>query len=567
MDIKNLILNYKPKIIHIFVILFLLNLLIFTFFYGKTSLFSDVSRELYIPIAMNNGEVLYKDIFNVYAPLGYQINEIIIKLFSDKINTYFMAGFINSTLILWGLYLLLRIFIKNKPILIYSTLLLITSSCFYTISQTNYIIPYSYSIVYALNFFIWSIVSLLYFFKKEKNIYLYLSFLLFGGSFACKYEFIPIILVLIGTIIYKKIPIKTIIKCILLMTIIPLISLLDLLIKGVRLEHLIESFNYIILLSKAPSVKILYTYLGFIPNTNSITKELINFSIAICYILLFSTVPILFRNKEKPFRLSLIILFLTSIILLKPIFIDSNAFYFNWIGIIAILLFIIFFKKIIENKLLFILYLTTLLCSFKSIFDISFNSYGTYYFPLLFICITILFVHFIKNDKFISILTFLIFTIGSLYLISNIERSNLVYQGKIKNNSEIIYTDEIHSEAINKTVEYINKNTKEEDTILVLPEGSVINYLTKRKSHNKFYYLIPPNIEVFGEESIVKELEQDLPEYLILQPMSYTNFSETYFCDSFGKKICNLIPKYYEAPIVFGDDFWLAIYKLKHDII
>jgi len=260
-------------------------------------------------------------------------------------------------------------------------------------------------------------------------------------------------------------------------------------------------------------------------------------------------------------------LFLTSIILLKPIFIDSNAFYFNWIGIIAILLFIIFFKKIIENKLLFILYLTTLLCSFKSIFDISFNSYGTYYFPLLFICITILFVHFIKNDKFISILTFLIFTIGSLYLISNIERSNLVYQGKIKNNSEIIYTDEIHSEAINKTVEYINKNTKEEDTILVLPEGSVINYLTKRKSHNKFYYLIPPNIEVFGEESIVKELEQDLPEYLILQPMSYTNFSETYFCDSFGKKICNLIPKYYEAPIVFGDDFWLAIYKLKHDII
>jgi len=91
MDIKNLILNYKPKIIHIFVILFLLNLLIFTFFYGKTSLFSDVSRELYIPIAMNNGEVLYKDIFNVYAPLGYQINEIIIKLFSDKINTNFMG--------------------------------------------------------------------------------------------------------------------------------------------------------------------------------------------------------------------------------------------------------------------------------------------------------------------------------------------------------------------------------------------------------------------------------------------------------------------------------------------
>ena len=288
MGIKNLILNYKPKIIHIFAILFLLNLLIFTFFYGKTSLFSDISRELYIPIAMNNGEVLYKDIFNVYAPLGYQINEIIIKLFSDKINTYFITGFINSTFILWGLYLLLRIFLKDKPFLISSILLLITSSCFYTISQTNYILPYSYSIVYALNFFIWSIVCLLYFYKKEKNIYLYLSFLLFGGSFACKYEFIPIILVLIGTIIYKKVPIKTILNCIFLMSIMPLVSLLDLLIKGVRLEHLIESFNYIILLSKAPSVKILYTFLGFIPNINSITKELISFIQAICFVLIFS---------------------------------------------------------------------------------------------------------------------------------------------------------------------------------------------------------------------------------------------------------------------------------------
>ena len=45
--------------------------------------------------------------------------------------------------------------------------------------------------------------------------------------------------------------------------------------------------------------------------------------------------------------------------------------------------------------------------------------------------------------------------------------------------------------------------------------------------------------------------------------MSYNNFNETFFCESFGQKICNLIPKYYEKPIVFGTDFWMAIYKKK----
>ena len=58
-------------------------------------------------------------------------------------------------------------------------------------------------------------------------------------------------------------------------------------------------------------------------------------------------------------------------------------------------------------------------------------------------------------------------------------------------------------------------------------------------------------------------MEKDLPEYLVIQPMSFANFNETYFCESFGKKICSLIPKYYEKPTVLGTNFWIAIYKKK----
>ena len=65
-------------------------------------------------------------------------------------------------------------------------------------------------------------------------------------------------------------------------------------------------------------------------------------------------------------------------------------------------------------------------------------------------------------------------------------------------------------------------------------------------------------------KNTLENLKNDLPDFIVLQPMSYTNFNETFFCESFGKKICEIIPKYYEYPKVFGSDFWLAVYKKRN---
>ena len=159
----------------------------------------------------------------------------------------------------------------------------------------------------------------------------------------------------------------------------------------------------------------------------------------------------------------------------------------------------------------------------------------------------------------------LIYSLFLLFSLSNEDRLKFVFEDKklpfIRGN---VYTEKQYYTPVRKALLYLALNTNETDRILVLPEGAMFNFILDRKSHNKFYYLIPPNIEVFGEDYIVEELEKDLPEYLVIQPMSFNNFNETYFCESFGKKICGLIPKYYEQPKVFGEDFWIAIYKRKN---
>ena len=254
---------------------------------------------------------------------------------------------------------------------------------------------------------------------------------------------------------------------------------------------------------------------------------------------------------------------------LIPIFVKSNAFYFSWIGIFTLILFIFKWKELLkENKYLFLLFISTILCSAKCIFNISFNSYGTYFFPLLFICSLLYFSEIkIKEDfetkKSIRIiLTYVLLILFCFFSLSNIDRLEHTFlHVKLPFYKGNIYTEKMYVNPIVQTIHYIQQNTKEEDRILVLPEGAAINFLSDRKSHNKFYYLIPPNIEVFGEENIVKELKEDLPEYFVLQSMSFHNFNETFFCESFGTKICGLIPQYYEKPIVFGNDFWITIYK------
>lgn len=581
-DILYKVLTGKYSILVSFLIIFLINLFLFICYNGNATLFVDTSRELYVPMAMNDGGVLYKDIFNVYAPLGYQLNAIFLKLFGENINTFFNIGFINSTFILWGLFLLTKFVVKGSSLYKIAIVSFIAASCLYCTSSTNYIFPYSYSLVYALNAFIWSLVSTLYFVKKGNNKYLYLAFLLYGVSVACKYEFCAFIFVLLGICIYKQVPIKTIFISIFFMFLVPAVSLTDLFIKGVTFEDLRLAIINIFLLSKAKSVNTLYEYLGFIPNLATLKisclyfiKTFFFFVLMFCSFYLFNCFNnFLSKRINKTVSLSVVVflglIFLFIILkFLIPALVESNAFYFSWIGIFTVILFLLKWKKIL-NKYLFILFISAILCSAKCIFNISFNSYGTYFFPLLFICNLLYFSEISvspdKNDKKVYRGLFIIITaiLFFLFSISNSERIKLIFENtKYDFYKGYLYPEKLYSNSIHSAIRYIKENTKPDDTVLVLPEGAMINFFADRKSHNKFYYLIPPNIEIFGEENIVKELEEDLPNYFVIQPMSFTNFNETYFCESFGNKICGLIPKYYEPPIIFGKDFWIAIYKKK----
>lgn len=74
------------------------------YFYSHGNISTDTGREAMIPMAILNGQVLYKDILNIYAPLGFYINAIFMAIFGIRLESLYIGGAISAIISLIMLY-------------------------------------------------------------------------------------------------------------------------------------------------------------------------------------------------------------------------------------------------------------------------------------------------------------------------------------------------------------------------------------------------------------------------------------------------------------------------------
>ena len=56
----------------------------------------DSFREAYIPAQIVKGQVLYKNIFNIYAPFSYLFNAFLFLIFGIHLKVLYIAGFLST---------------------------------------------------------------------------------------------------------------------------------------------------------------------------------------------------------------------------------------------------------------------------------------------------------------------------------------------------------------------------------------------------------------------------------------------------------------------------------------
>ena len=589
---KLIIFFKKYNLVDLFLIFCFISIL-FVLSYGKVGSFLvDVGREAYLPWQMNAGEVLYRDLFNVYGPLGYQINALLFKIFGANLNTLYCAGFFNSVLISCLIYLISKLFVDRKTAL--SLVGVIAVVCAFSTGLFNFIFPYSYNAVYALTGLLFSLFAILLHIKNKNKHFLSLAFLFAGFSFANKIEYLPYFLFLFVCLpFFCKKNYKDYILPIVSFFVFPILSFGALMLQGAGISDFTNAAKLIFKVVKAPATEYFYTAYGlyFHPQhllfTLHLFAKILKYTLPIVFaLLLANAVCEKFVKNFVLKRIFNIAIFFSLMIFANyalKIISNKSIVLFCWFGfVVCAILFgflINLIVKLVKQNLsgfkisdfdlmyLFLL-ISSIFVSFKGLVQVVLECYGTFSVAVMAIPLVVFLVHYVpkfhtklNNSVFpntirnLCIITILVF----LHLDFDVFFQKINYP--IKTNNGLIFVLE-SQKSQQKLINFIKKHTEENSVIVSVPEGAIINFLTQRKGHGLYYYLIPGNIQAFGEDKIVADFVQNPPDYFLVNNLGYDFYNVGNFYN-YAPKITDFIEKNYNPIFYIEDDLFFVLYKKK----
>jgi len=98
----------------------------------------------------------------------------------------------------------------------------------------------------------------------------------------------------------------------------------------------------------------------------------------------------------------------------------------------------------------------------------------------------------------------------------------------------------------NQLLEQIRHRIPPEGTLAVLPEGIMVNYLTRRVNSTPYYSVIPPEMLMFGESRILNDFSAHPPDCIAIVPRNCREFGVEPFGTGYGQDLWSWIQKRYQ---------------------
>jgi len=135
----------------------------------------------------------------------------------------------------------------------------------------------------------------------------------------------------------------------------------------------------------------------------------------------------------------------------------------------------------------------------------------------------------------------------------------------------ISYHPEIAPQALffQITLDILNKEMKEGETLATFPTGTLLNYLARKKNTIDSISYNPGTWKLLGEQRVLKDLQATPPTYIAIVYHDFLEFDTRFFGKDFGKDIYQWILKDYDSFKLIGKDpmkgegFGIHLYKLK----
>jgi hypothetical protein len=162
-----------------------------------------------------------------------------------------------------------------------------------------------------------------------------------------------------------------------------------------------------------------------------------------------------------------------------------------------------------------------------------------------------------QSTKFIRALSIILVAMYLVLEIGVISDTYLIRNYPIATDKEKIITFDaalnMEGPVISETLKKINETIKPNENFLVIPEGILLNYLTRRDSLSPYTSFLLGDLVMHHEEKMVERLSRRLPDYVILVDRSVGEWGFKKFGVDTGTKISEWVIKNYVPIYSIGD--------------
>ncbi len=102
-----------------------------------------------------------------------------------------------------------------------------------------------------------------------------------------------------------------------------------------------------------------------------------------------------------------------------------------------------------------------------------------------------------------------------------------------------------HGRRLQEMLEAVQRQVGEDQTLVVLPEGIMLNYLARRRSPLRLHTFLPWEFTVFGEQTILFELMVTRPDFVVVTHRDATEYGPRYFGRHYGLSVARWITRHY----------------------
>ena len=505
----------------------------------------DFGREVYYPQRILQGKILYKDLFNIYGPLAYQINAVLYKFFGAKLSTLYGAGVLCSLLTVSGIFLIAKKFLSeflSFGIGLFSLAVGVTTSVIF-----NFHFPYSWAVLYGLVAFLFSLYFLLNFCDDKNSTNLCISSFLAGICITCKYDFILYGIIVLFLIIKEKN-----FKALLSFLSVPFICFGVLFIQGLRFSDLANFLIVIKAMAKSKTLTYFYQNSGIYFHPKALVTDFLLFlKFVIPFSAILASVSLFNRNKNGSISLQIF-----GWVTFLWFFTGKYQIAFGFLPLV-LLIFALFSYKKFDFKL-FILVLSALAAGAKVFWVLILQSYGNYYVSIILIAfLALLFTYLPK--KLEKVVAIYVIIAGLFIFISNFSALSLP-QYKITTERGTIYTQKYIADSTNQLINFLKNQN---GNAVIFPEGMSVNFLSNTISDDYYNSLLPLYVETFTEEKIINHYRENLPEYVIFNNLNMKDYYFKYICEDYALDFCRFVKDNYEMDKIIDNGFRYVIFKRK----